>query len=328
MGTLAFLAALFAFTAAALLVMGLHRVTFARSTAIRMRVQGMADFLTPGRESLIVPESLIRQDIASIPIVGRLLTNSTWASAAVLDLEGAGSQLRLAEYLMIRVLCAVIAFALALRLFGLGGAGVFLAPVAGLAGFMLPMLYIQVRKRRRLARLDSQLDETLTLISSSLKAGYGLLQSLEIAAQQMKPPISTELFQVVDDTRVGSSIEDALNVMNKRVGSYDLDIVVTAILVQLLVGGNLAEILDNVSFTIRERARIKGEINTLTTQKKLSGYVIALLPVVLFGLFFAMDPEYMKPMFTTPAGKILLGVGVTMDIIGMLVIRRILSIEI
>jgi tight adherence protein B len=155
-----------------------------------------------------------------------------------------------------------------------------------------------------------------------------LLQALSLAAEQLEHPISTELAQTVQETNIGSSVEEAFRQLSERNGNYDLDMVVTAVMVQRTAGGNLAEILETVTETMRERVRIKGEINTLTAQQKLTGIVIALLPVGVCGLFVVISPEYIKPLFTDPLGRVMLGVSTFLEVIGVLVIRKILSIEV
>jgi tight adherence protein B len=193
---------------------------------------------------------------------------------------------------------------------------------------MLPAFIVQALRARHVHKLNEQLEQMVSMVSNSLKAGFGLLQSLDQSAQQLSPPLSSELLRVIHETNVGATIEDALTALGERVESYDLDMIVTAILIQRTAGGNLAEILDNVGYTIRERVRIQGEVNTLTAQKKLSGVIIGLLPVALALLFFAASPDYMSVLFTHTAGRILLVTAVVLDMVGLLMIRRIVTIEV
>jgi tight adherence protein B len=198
----------------------------------------------------------------------------------------------------------------------------------GVVGFLAPAFFVRFRSRKRLNKLESQLEEALTLTANSLKAGFGLLQSLELAAQQLKHPIATELRRTLHDINIGSSTEDALLALSERASSYDLDIVVTAILIQRSVGGNLAEILDTVAHTMRERARIRGHVKAMTSQQRLTGYILGAMPVAVMGLLFLIASEYMTPLFTTLAGQVMLvGAGI-MEFIGVLLIRRILAIEV
>jgi tight adherence protein B len=193
---------------------------------------------------------------------------------------------------------------------------------------MLPPFYVRMRISRQVRKFNSQLEEMITMVSNSLRAGFGLLQAFDLAAEQLQPPISTELNRLLRDIRVGATLEDALEAMSKRVGSYDLDVIITAILIQRSVGSNLAEVLEKVAYTIRERVRLKGEINTLTSQKKLSGLVVGLLPPAIMLIIMAMSFEYMEPLFTTGTGRVLLAIAVGLDIAGIVAIRRIVTIEI
>jgi tight adherence protein B len=160
-----------------------------------------------------------------------------------------------------------------------------------------------------------------------MKAGFGLLQAIASASDEAKAPISTELRQTIHDIQVGSDVEVAFNDMNDRVGSEDLDIVITAILVQRGAGGSLSEIMEGVAHTMRERIRIRGEIATLTAQGKYTGYLIGALPIFLAGGFFVVNRSYEILLFSTTLGHVLLAGWAVMQTIGLLIIRKILSIE-
>jgi len=244
-----------------------------------------------------------------------------------LQLERAGLQLRVSEYVLLRFLSAGLGFLLVALISRGHPAGLVVAAIVGIGCLMLPAVVVEILTSRRVHKIEDQLEQMVSMISNSLKAGFGLLQSLDQAAQQLAPPLSSELLRVIHETDVGGTLEEALTALAERVQSYDLDMVVTAVLVQRTVGGNLAEVLDNVGHTIRERVRLEGEINTLTAQKKLSGVIIGLLPVALVLLFFATDADYMSTLFTHPAGRILLVTGVALDVVGLLMIRRILTVD-
>ena len=155
---------------------------------------------------------------------------------------------------------------------------------------MLPAFYVTLKKRRRLHAIDRQLVEGLSHIANSIRAGFAMLQAIDAAAQRLQPPLSEEFSRLVADVRLGASLEDALTAMGNRVGSYDLDMVITAILIQRSTGGNLSEVLDNVAETIRERDRIRGEIRVLTAQQRFAAWVLSLWPVVLAGSLLPAEP--------------------------------------
>ena len=260
--------------------------------------------------------------------LGHLLLGREWAARTALDLDQADLHLRVGEYVTLRVGVALLFFALAFVLIPSRPVAMVIGIALGVVGSLAPAFFVRFRSRKRLSKLESQLEESLTLTANSLKAGFGLLQSLEMAAQQLKHPIATELRRTLHDINVGSSTEDALLALSERASSYDLDIVITAILIQRSVGGNLAEILDTVAHTMRERARIRGHVKAVTSQQRLTGYILGIMPIAVMGLLFLVASEYMTPLFTTLAGQVMLvGAGI-MELIGTLLIRRILTIEV
>jgi len=308
-----------AFAAGLLLAVSASRVMLVDRGTIRHRLQSLAAYSATAEGS--------GQPVAVRAARARDALQGGWTTRTALQLERAGLQLRVNEYLLIRVLVAVLSFLLVGLISGGHPVGLIVAAIVSVCGFMAPAFVVEGLRVRRVHKIDEQLEQMVSMVSNSLKAGFGLLQSLDQAAQQLPPPLSSELLRVVHETDVGATLEDALTALAERVESYDLDMTVTAILVQRTVGGNLAEVLDNVGHTIRERVRIQGEINTLTAQKKLSGAVIGLMPVALVLLFFAVDPDYMSTLFTNPAGRIMLAIGTILDMIGLLMIRRIMMVD-
>jgi tight adherence protein B len=204
-----------------------------------------------------------------------------------------------------------------------------------LIGFMIPRIWLGRRKSGRLNAFNKQLPDTIMLIANALRAGSSFLQAIELVVRESRPPISTEFARVIREVNLGLPFEQALENMVRRVRSDDLELMATAIAIQHTVGGNLAEILDSIAFTIRERIRIKGEIRTLTAQQRLSGYVVGFLPIALAGFLFVAAPGFMDPMFKNPpeimglpAGVVILMFGGLMMFIGFMIIRRIVDIEV
>jgi tight adherence protein B len=207
--------------------------------------------------------------------------------------------------------------------------------VGAFVGFFIPRFWLNRRKNGRLNAFNKQLPDTITLIANALRAGSSFLQAIELAVRESRPPISTEFARVIREVNLGLPFEQALENMVRRVKSDDLELMATAISIQHQVGGNLAEILDSIAYTIRERVRIKGEIRTLTAQQRLSGYVVGFLPIGLAGFLFIAAPGFMDPMFQNPpgilglpAGVIILVFGGIMMFIGFMLIRRIVDIEV
>ena len=191
------------------------------------------------------------------------------------------------------------------------------------------------RKAGRLNAFNKQLPDTITLIANALRAGSSFLQSIELVVRESRPPISTEFGRVIREVNLGLAFETAMENMVRRVRSDDVELMATAISIQHTVGGNLAEILDSIAYTIRERVRIKGEIRTLTAQQRMSGYVVGFLPIALAGFLFVVAPDFMEPMFLNPpsigglpAGVIILLVGGFAMFLGFMFIRKIVDIEV
>ena len=207
--------------------------------------------------------------------------------------------------------------------------------VGAFVGFLLPRFWLGRRKGGRLNAFNKQLPDTITLLANGLRAGSSFLQAVELVVRESRPPMSTEFSRVIREVNLGLPFEQAMENMVRRVRSDDLELMATAINIQHTVGGNLAEILDSIAFTIRERIRIQGEIRTLTAQQRLSGYVVGFLPIGLAGFLFVAAPHFMDPMFQKPPealglplGMIILFFGGFMMFIGFMLIRRIVDIEV
>jgi tight adherence protein B len=253
------------------------------------------------------------------------------------DLARADLRLKVSEYLMIWAgsILAVPGIFLLLS-FVLAPLGNPIALLAGvLIGFIIPRKWLGRRKSSRHNAFNKQLPDTITLIANALRAGSSFLQAIELVVRESRPPISVEFGRVIREVNLGLPFESALENMVRRVRSDDLELMATAISIQHTVGGNLAEILDSIAFTIRERIRIKGEIRTLTAQQRLSGYVVGFLPIGLASFLFIAAPGFMEPMFANPpavlglpAGVVILCFGGFMMFIGFMMIRKIVDIEV
>jgi len=207
--------------------------------------------------------------------------------------------------------------------------------VGAVVGWWLPRFYLNHRKGKRLKAFNGALADTITLIANALRSGSSFLQAIEMVVRETQPPISTEFNRVIREVNLGLPFEQALANLTRRVRSDDLELMTTAISIQHQVGGNLAEILDSIAFTIRERVRIVGEIKTLTAQQRMSGYVVAGLPIGLVGILMVIAPKFMDPMFQKPPemmglplGVIILTIGGVMMGVGFLLIRKVVDIEV
>ena len=194
-------------------------------------------------------------------------------------------------------------------------------------GFFVPPLLVKRAEQQKLKKFNQQLTDALSIISNSLRAGHSFMQAMELVSKEMPDPIGKEFGRTFRDISLGTTLEEALRKLGRRVASDDLDLIITAVLIQRQIGGNLAEIMDNISDTIRDRIRIQGEIKTLTAQGRLSGIVIGLMPLFLIGMMLLLNPEYLLPLFKSSLGLLMLSMGIIGEIIGVVIIKKIVTID-
>ena len=239
------------------------------------------------------------------------------------QLQRADLKLRTSEYFMIQLGSTAVFF-----LIGWFRWGPIQALVMAVIGYLVPGVYVKYRIGQRLKAFNNQLGDTLTLLSNALKAGYSFAQAIDTVAKNAVAPIGDEFSRAVREMNLGGSPDEALANITKRVASNDFDLVSTAYSIHRTVGGNLAEILDNIAYTIRERVRIKGEISTLTAQARASGTLITALPIILAAFMYFVTPTYFRPMFETLYGWVMIVFGGFMIFLGNLIIKRVTAIEV
>ncbi len=243
-------------------------------------------------------------------------------------LAQADLKLTLLEFMLIKVALMVVGLAVGVYL---GRGGALQIVLFGLMGMVMGFFgidwYVKFRVSKRLKDFNAQLGDTISLMANSLRSGYSLLQSMELVSREAPDPIGAEFKRVVREVGLGLSAQDSLNNLLRRMPSDDLDLLITAINIQYEVGGNLAQILDTISHTIRERVRIKGEISVLTAQGRISGYLITALPGLIGVVVSVINPTYMSVIFEFP-WVIMPICGGIMVFVGFLVIRKIVNIEV
>lgn len=193
---------------------------------------------------------------------------------------------------------------------------------------MLPLLLLRRAKAKRVAAFDRQLGDSLGTIANSLRAGFGFQQAMEMISHEAAPPIGTEMARTIREINLGIPVEEALRNLGRRVASRDLELMVTAVVIQRQVGGNLAEIMDRIAHTIKERARIRGEIKTLTAQGRISGLVIGSLPFALAGFLLTVNPTYLGILFRHPLGLFMVVAGLFAEVMGAVIIRKIVTLDV
>jgi tight adherence protein B len=253
------------------------------------------------------------------------LRGRSFADNIATQLARADLKLTVTEYLALQVIAVIGGFALAFLVFG---GGILLAAAGGVIGFFAPRIYVRIRQRKRLNMFNDQLGDAINQMSNGLRAGYSVLQAMDSVATELPPPIADEYRRVVQEMQLGLSMEQALGNMLRRIDSEDLDLMITAINVQREVGGNLADILDVISFTIRERVRIKGEVRTLTAQGRASAYIITFLPIGLTLLLMVLNREYIMKLFTHVCGWIMVGTAIILIASGAFALMKITNIEV
>ncbi len=200
--------------------------------------------------------------------------------------------------------------------------------ILALLGFFLPVVYVQKKKKERIAKGAAQLPQALGTMATAMKAGFSFIQAMQLVGKEIPDPLGMEFVNTVKQINLGVSMEEAFQNMLKRFPNKDLEMVVTALLIQRSTGGNLAELLENMQITITERIKMKEELNALTSQGKMSAWVISLLPVGLGLLLKVMNPEYFSPLLQHPLGIAMLVMGAVSGSIGWVIIRKIVNVEV
>jgi tight adherence protein B len=303
-----------------LIFAGLRRMASNRQATIGDRLDVLVGRPRPAAQAASATSGLNMTGM-----VDRAFRRQTFAQRLARDLARADLKITVGEYLV-----AVAVFVCLGILIGIALRNVVVGLVLVVGAVVVPRMLVSRRRAGRLRDFNAQLADTITLMANSLRSGYALLQTMELVSREARPPMSTEFERVVREVGLGLSPEEALGNLVKRIQSDDLELMVAAINVQREVGGNLAEVLDTIAHTIRERVKLKGEVRVLTSQQQYSGYIIGSLPIALALVLFAINPTYMLRLYTEThwCGWCLTGVSLTMIISGFLIIMKIVRIEV
>ncbi|WP_174842810.1 type II secretion system F family protein [Candidatus Oscillochloris fontis] len=231
--------------------------------------------------------------------IDKVVSKSKQGGDITRDLARADLKLTVAEFMGIKLIAAFVGLLVGMYVGRANQSAMF---AAGLVGAVIlsfaPNIYLNMRAKKRIKSFNDQLGDTITMMANALRGGFSFLQTLDMVARDAPAPMSAEFRRVVQEVGLGRTTEEALQSLLRRMPSEDLDLLITAVNIQMEVGGNLAQILDTIGHTIRERVRIKGEIQTLTAQGRISGWVITGLPIGLAILITMINPEYMMPIFS------------------------------
>lgn len=247
------------------------------------------------------------------------------------DLARADLKLKPGEFIALMIIAS---FGVGMVFWFIGGRSIYVGLIGAAIGLFWPRFYVKGQQAKRLQRFNDQLGDMLNLMVNGLRAGYSTMQAMEAVSKELPAPICDEFRRVVQEMQLGVSMQAALENLLRRIPSDDLDLCITAINVQREVGGNLAEILDTISYTIRERVRIKGEIRVLTTQVMYSGRFLSMMPLFVMGILYVLNREYMMEFFKPennegmPCGYIGLACSAFLIMIGYVVMNKIGEIEV
>jgi tight adherence protein B len=257
------------------------------------------------------------------PALTGYLQRSDFGRKLQTELLRAGMLLRPSEFLIISGIAAVTGGVIGIQL---GHSIVFGVLLLGV-GAVGPYMQLKSKQGQRQRRMSNQLPDALDLLSSSLRSGHSFLRGLQVVVTQMSPPITEEFERAIDEVRLGQSLEFALDHILDRSGNYDLELVISAVQTQLSIGGNLAEIMDNISGMIRERVRLSGEIAAATAEGRMSAVILGGMPFAMAFLINVVSPGYITPLFHSPIGLLLLAVAGGMMLVGILIIKGMLNID-
>lgn len=290
------------------------KIAAGQGTVVETRVSVVNPVMTVHKRRLRLPSIPALGSVIGKPYMDRIKANLTRAGIPLKPEELAGMGAVLA------VVGACAGF--------VAGRGVLPAVLLAAVGVALPGLWVSQVKRKRAGKLEGQLVDALTLIANSLRAGHSFMQALELVSRDSAPPLAPELARVLRESRLGVSIDQAFSNLVARFDSRDLELVVTGVLIQRQVGGNLALVLDSIAATIEKRVKSRGKVRTLTAQGRVSAWVISIMPFAMAVLVFGFYPDFGRVMLTTPLGLGMLGVGAVSLAVGILLIRKVVSIDV
>jgi len=271
-----------------------------------------------------LPEVLKTELLSDVPPLNRLLSRLNVAVQVDRRLRQADLKIRAGTF----ILLSVILFAVGVTAGSFLHWPAILSLPVGIALFSIPTAVVNLKRRLRVKRFVNHLPDALEMFARSLRAGHSFTGAIQLVAQEMPDPVGLEFRKVFEEQNLGVPLRQALIGMTDRVDTLDVKFFVTAILIQRDTGGNLAEIIDKISYVIRERFRIQGQLKVFTAQARMTGFILAFLPIGVALLIGMLNPDYLKPLWFDRIGKLMAVAAVVMQITGMLVIRKIIRIKI
>lgn len=316
-----FIILLLGFLTTVYIVLGLYNILFAKRISVANRLQVYTDYTEAyDQEDVSFKEYIL----SIIGFLGKKTSRKGYMDNKKKSLNQAYIYMRVEEFIGISLISGFLGFIfiyLITKLWPLGLFGIII-------GFKIPDIFVNITKNNRIKQLSSQLPETLSILSNGLRAGFSFTQAMTVAANELDSPIKDEFSRIVRDNSIGKTLDEALMDFSERTDDEDIDMLITALIIQRKVGGNLAEILDTIGDTIRDRMRIRGEVKTLTAQGRMSAIIISLLPFGVALFIFIMNPDYIMELFKSTIGIIMVGAALVMQLVGMYIIMKMSNIEI
>jgi tight adherence protein B len=313
-----------AFLAVILLVWWGYKVFSQAPDDTSRRVDSRIRALSRGGEPIAYPSMLRDEHLSEIPFLDRLLHHSNIARRLDLLLRQADMKMKVGVLLLLILVLGASAFVAVNWITG----HLLLALASAMLFGAIPIFHVKRKKAIRIRRFEQNFPDALDLFVNALRAGYAFSGAMSMVAEEAPPAVGKEFGIAFEEHELGMETKDCLLNMIQRVDSLDLKLFVTAIVIQRETGGNLAEVLDKISYVIRERFRILGEVRAYSAQGRFSGLVLGLLPIIMAVIFAIIAPDYMVVLITDPLGKILLGAAIVLQILGFITIRRIVDVRV
>lgn len=290
---------------------------------IRDRLQDV--IMTDESEGASTRSIILRDmDLSSIPLLNAILRN--WGLAQRLDnlLVQGDLSIRLGSFIFLTLVLALLGLIVPLYL----GHGVFIAlPIAVVLG-IIPLFYARYKRIKRIYEFETQFPDALDMLTSALRAGLAFTGAIQVVADESPDPVAKEFRILFEENRLGLDMKEALKKMAGRVDSAELRLFVTAVILQRETGGNLSEVLEGTAAVIRDRFRILGDVRSMTAQARLSGLILALLPIAMAIFIMFVAPDYLKGLVADPIGKYLIIMALVLQVVGFLIMRRIVNIRV
>lgn len=309
------------FLAISFLIIGLNHLRIEQKEGLTKRLDNLVS--SPDEETQATPGMRALDINRLFSSLGKNFTGLSFTKKVETELDKADILLRVEEFIGMNI-CVAIGGGLLVLLFTNNAS---FALLGLLLGAFLPSLFVYRQKLKRAEMLSEEIGESLTGMSNSLRAGYSFQQAMDLIARETQGPLGKEYRRTLREINLGVTTDQALQNLVKRVNNEDMELMISTVLIQRSIGGNLAEIFDKIAETIRQRIRMKGEIRVLTAQGRFSSWVLGAMPIVLLVVISMMNPDYIKMFFETPLGWGLLAYAAISEVIGFILIKKVTNIE-